>query len=388
MTGAAGSGGNGTWDTTSVNWTPSVHGGTYADNLFKQVFDDTGTNTNITINSVNGSVSPLGVLFTNSVVSYAISGEPISGSAAVVINGSNSPAAGTVSLNSANSYSNGTTLLAGTLRIGSSAALGTGTFAIAGGSFDNTTGTANALANNNNQIWAGDFTFLGSNVDNSHDLNLGFGTVTLTATPTVTVAGSASTLTVGGPIGDAGAGFGFTKAGPGTLDLTAANTYSGTTTVSAGNLNVTGVATLGGGTAPLLVSGGTLDLGGTTQNVGAVTITAGTAQNGTLTAPSFLINNPLDLTVSANLAGTGTLTKQGAGTATLSGTNTYTGSTSILGGTLRIASDGNLGTPPATVQAAGITLDNGGTLLVTVGTPANCRRHGDDQCQSWDYTWA
>ena len=364
-TGAAGSGGNGTWDTTSVNWTPSVHGGVYGDNLFKQVFDDTGTNTNITINSVNGSVSPLGVLFSNNTVPYTISGQPIAGSTAIVIQGP-----GTVSLNSQNTYTNGTTLLGGTLNIGDSGALGSGTFAISGGVFDNTTGTANTLGSNINEIWAGSFTFLGSNVDNTHDLNLGTGAVTLTATPTVTVAGSASTLTVGGSIGDAGAGFGFTKAGAGTLVLTAANTYSGTTTLAAGNLNVIGNGTLGGGTAPLIVSGVTLDLGGTIQNVGPVTITAGTTQNGTLTAPSFVINDPLDVSIPAILAGPGGLAKSGAGTAVLGGVNTFAGNTSITGGTLSISVGTNLGTAPATVVPNSITLD-GGTLLVTAGMAAN-----------------
>ena len=241
--------------------------------------------------------------------------------------------------------------------------IGSGTLAIAGGTIDNTTGNPATLGFNNAQVWAGNFIFAGTN-----DLNLGTGAVTLTSTPTVTVA--AGTLTVGGAIGDAGAGFGVTKAGPGTLVFGGANTYSGTTTLSGGNLNLTFSGTLGGGSAPLVVLGGTLDLGGSTQNVGPVTITAGTVQNGTLTAPSFVINNPLDLTVSATLAGTGGLTKTAAGTATLTAVNSYTGNTTISGGTLSISNGNNLGVAPATATPNSITID-GGTLLMTVGMAAN-----------------
>ena len=238
-TGAAGSGGNGTWDTTSVNWTPTVNGGIYADNQFKQVFDDTGTNTNITIDSTNGSVSPLALVFSNNTVPYTLSGQQITGNASVLIQGP-----GTVTLSSSNSYGGGTTLMGGLLNIGDPQAIGSGQFTIAGGKIDNTNGAAISLALSNPQIWAGSFTFVGSNVDNSHDLNLGTGSVTLTTTPTITVSGSASTLTVGGVIDDAGSGFGLTKDGPGTLALSGANTYSGPTTVLAGNLNVTPGGTL------------------------------------------------------------------------------------------------------------------------------------------------
>ena len=47
-------------------------------------------------------------------------------------------------------------------------------------------------------------------------------------------------LIISGVISDGGAGYGFTKAGPGVLDLTGANTYTGTNIVSAGTLLVDG----------------------------------------------------------------------------------------------------------------------------------------------------
>ncbi len=368
-TGAAGSGGNGTWDTTSANWTPTVNGGIYADNQFKQVFDDTGTNTNITIDSTNGSVSPLALVFSNNTVPYTLSGQQITGNASVLIQGP-----GTVTLSSSNSYGGGTTLMGGLLNIGDPQAIGSGQFTIAGGKIDNTNGAAISMGLNNPQIWAGSFTFVGSNVDNSHDLNLGTGSVTLTTTPTITVSGSASTLTVGGVIDDAGCGFGLTKDGPGTLALSGANTYSGPTTVLAGNLNVTPGGTLGGGSAPLTVStSGIVDLGNNILNVGAVIVTAGTIQNGTLSAPSFAINNSGTVTISASLAGSGGLSKTLAGTTILSGANAYTGATTISDGTLRISADNNLGAAPGVATPGSLTI-NGATLAATASFSLNSNR--------------
>ena len=64
-------------------------------------------------------------------------------------------------------------------------------------------------------------------------------------------------------------------------------------------------------------------------------------------------------TIAAALTGTTRLVKTDLGTLILSGANSYTGGTAINGGTLRIASDANLG-------AAGSGLDfNGGTLNTT-----------------------
>ncbi|AWB06612.1 hypothetical protein A6A40_16175 (plasmid) [Azospirillum humicireducens] len=65
-------------------------------------------------------------------------------------------------------------------------------------------------------------------------------------------------------------------------------------------------------------------------------------------------------TLAATLTGAGTLDKQGAGTLTLSGSNSY-GATNVSAGTLAVASDGNLG-------AGGVTLAAGSTLQVTGAT--------------------
>ncbi|PHQ32232.1 YDG domain-containing protein [Rhodopirellula bahusiensis] len=74
------------------------------------------------------------------------------------------------------------------------------------------------------------------------------------------------------------------------------------------------------------------------------------------------------------------LNKDGDGTLVLSATNTYTGTTSISGGKLSIASDANLGAAPSSPTESQLTLD-GGTLLVTGNTTLNSNRGielGDD----------
>ena len=167
----------------------------------------------------------------------------------------------------------------------------------------------------------------------------------------------------------------LTKTGTGTLTLSAANTFTGANSIAAGTLALSGSGTLGDGSAALDLSGGRLDLGGTSQSAAAVTISAPAATGetisaGTLTGASYAVsNNAGNVAIVAALGGVGLLTKTGAGTLTLSGASTFSGGTTVSAGTLALSGGSNrLSTAGAITVAAGATLDLGGNSQATSGT--------------------
>ena len=118
----------------------------------------------------------------------------------------------------------------------------------------------------------------------------------------------------------------FSQLGTGTTILTADNTYTGNTTISAGTLQ------LGNGAG-----------GGVTGSViGDIT------DNGVLA-----FNHANTLTLSDTISGTGQLQQLGTGTTILAGDNTYTGNTTISGGTLQLGNGGISGS-----LGAGAVIDN------------------------------
>ena len=187
------------------------------------------------------------------------------------------------------------------------------------------------------------------------------GSGTLTFNPDT---GDTQTLanTITDQAGSGGTGsWALTKNGAGTLTLSAANTYTGATNLSAGTLSLSGSGTLGNAAGALNLTGGTLDLGTTTQTrTGTITLNGATVSNGTLSSTGTFATQ--SGTISAVLAGTGALAKTGTGTVTLSGANTYSGTTTVSGGTLSV--NGSATSSAFTVQNGG-TLGGTGTLGAT-----------------------
>ncbi|MDP1587062.1 MAG: autotransporter-associated beta strand repeat-containing protein [Prosthecobacter sp.] len=199
--------------------------------------------------------------------------------------------------------------------------------------------------------------------------------VALGAAQTWNVSATGASLAVSGSISGADAAS-LTKTGAGTLTLSGANTYTGRTIINAGTIAINAENRLGSNPAAFAADQLTLN-GGTLQS--SATFAIDDVNRGiTLGAGggTFNTNASTTLTVSSVIAGSGNLTKSGGtGTLTFTKANTYTGSTTVLAGTLRIASGGSIGVASATAGSlqigdrttATLTVDAGGSLKVGSG---------------------
>ncbi|CAN5621201.1 hypothetical protein BH09VER1_BH09VER1_13680 [soil metagenome] len=136
--------------------------------------------------------------------------------------------------------------------------------------------------------------------------------------------------------------------GTGTTVLTGNNNYSGTTTLTKGVLQIDTNGRLGN--SALLINGGTMRYGAAFDTLRGFGIGTGGATLDTNGFNVFLTNSA---------TGAGALTKIGAGTLTLTGSNSYAGITTISSGTLQVgdgANDGTLG---------GGKVVNNGALVIT-----------------------
>lgn len=121
------------------------------------------------------------------------------------------------------------------------------------------------------------------------------------------------------------------------LILTGTNTYTGPTTLSAGTLSVSEAANLGAAESNLVFDGGTLKVSGTT-----LTNFSGIGHTVVLNAGKTVSFDVAD-TFTADLAltqGSGGLTKSSAGTLVLNQANSYTGTTTLSAGTLKLQNSG------------------------------------------------
>ena len=160
---------------------------------------------------------------------------------------------------------------------------------------------------------------------------------------------SGTNLTYGGIIDGTSSGD-LIKNGSGILTLSGINTYTASTTINAGTISIS--ADSGLGAAPGSATAGHLTLnGGTLESTADFTLNSNRgialgASNGIID-----VNSGTTLTYGGIMAGSGTLTKEDSGTLTLSGVNTYTGSTTINGGTISISADSGLGAAPGSATA-------------------------------------
>jgi len=257
---------------------------------------------------------------------------------------------GTLTLTGANTYTGGTVVSSGVLRVSSLAN---------GGTTSNIGASSNAAFNL--ILTGGTLQYMGAAVSTDRLFTVttsggtldasGSGAVNFTNTGamgfngesgsrTLTLTGTnTGNNTVAAAIGDNGGATSLIKSGAGTWVLTGTNTYSGTTLINGGVLQVGNGSTTG-------------TLGG-----GAVTNNA-----------SLVINRSDAITLANTISGSGKLTQAGAGTTTLSGSNSYTGVTTITSGVLNtttLANGGSVSSIGASSNAATNLVLNGGTLQYT-----------------------
>jgi autotransporter-associated beta strand protein len=273
--------------------------------------------------------------------------------------------AGAWKLSGNSSFTGTTSVSAGTLLVGHANALGStvGSTSVTGISQLILTGGsavgAEALTLNSSATvsWNGQ---TGAALRNYSGTNSWAGTIALGQNTSI-AANSGSALTVSGAISG---GFNLTKADSGTLTLSGANTYTGTTTIAAGILqaNRADVAAVSGA----LGNGGTISFTGGTLQYGANS--AGTNYSTRIinntTAAIKLDTNGQNVTFGNALSSTNTagLTKEGTGQLELkmSATTQYTGTTTIHGGTLKFAAAADLDG----ISSSNININNGASLVI------------------------
>jgi len=318
-----------------------------------------------TTGSVTGNIADNGTLVINHSNDLTFT-NVISGTGTLVKNGSN-----TLTLTTANTYGGGTLLNSGSLVLNSGGLAGSvtmapgtwitikggaytgfgnlngGILAINGATVNNTIGTAmllNATVNMTGGTWTGGecnfgnsslnvlassatSTFTG-NICIRPDYNFGLPNLTVN----VADGPAAIDFLYSGSI-DQAAGVGcITKTGAGTMVLTGGITYTGTTTINGGILQVGNGSTLG-----------------TLKNGSPIVDNATLAFN-----RSNAVVQGTD--ISTVITGSGSLIQAGSSMLTLNGTNTYSGGTVLSSGTLKLGNANALGTGGLTVNGGVMNL--------------------------------
>ena len=329
--------------------------------------------------------------------SLTINGNITQTTAGSAIRASGSTATSTLTLNGNNSFSGGINIhtfgAAGSqsnLTIGQSAAVGTGrvVFGMVNGSVNETDVlTANFSSN---QTVTNNLGFTGDNLTQIGMVaiinSIGAGTATFNGTMSASGTGGASAL--GGSNGNLTFKLGGTNTGANTFQtaivnlgtgnattvikqdsgnwvISGANTYTGSTTVSAGTLALGATGALGNGTSntsglTVSATGAALDLNGYTPTANvALTLngtgvsSGGALVNSSATAAAYAgtvalgsassIGGAGNITLSNTISGAYGLTKVGANTLILTGATNGSTATTISTGTLQIGSGGTSG---------------------------------------------
>jgi autotransporter-associated beta strand protein len=309
--------------------------------------------------------------------------EPISGTGDLVIDGPDK-----IILANTNNYSGTTTIESGELVIAgsisnSSNIINNSILTIASQndlSFSNEiSGTGNLVIDSNSTItFNTENTYEGSTTILSGTLKLADGGSILNSSQIInnselSIAYSADT-TFSQVISGSG---NLEISGIGTITLGAANTYTGTTTISSGELklndesimNLNGIINnstliieatndiiydkvISGSGNVMIIGPEKVVLDGTNSYTGTTTIASGTLEinnsssilssSEIINNSSFVINTPTELTIAQSISGSGSVEIIGTGKVIMEENNNYTGSTTISSGILELANNGSI----------------------------------------------
>ncbi len=395
--------GGGTWDAgTTANFASNLYSDALVTTTFDTaeatlgavVFGDTywnnGTAAAVTQTSVTiaaGGVSANTARFANSSLNYTLNSSDsigLTNSSRLMKGG-----AGTLTMSGTNTYSGGTGIGGGVLEFGNGSLGTTGGIVVNGGTLRWTTG-------------------------NTADIS---SRLVMESGGTSTLDTNGNSVTLASAIGNSTSS-GLVKTGSGTLTLSAASTYTGTTTVAAGTLATvslgTGALTVNSGAilswtsatsanlnpTSILLDGGTLSLDGTNTfhnfisrpielragtltsangaelmlNGGSSVVTVAGSGLSTISMSKLYAVNGASFNVGDTVSGSGTdllissavingqngqgIIKNGAGTMELSsGSNTYNGLTQINAGRVALSGAGSIAT------SSGVDLAASGTAF-------------------------
>jgi autotransporter-associated beta strand protein len=266
----------------------------------------------------------------------------VSGSGGMFVNNANA----TVLFDAANTYSGQLTINAGTVRLGGSGdTFGANTQAIR-------IGTGASLELNS----------VSTTVGSVGEEGTGDGGTISLGSAVLAIGGSATTFQ--NSISGTG---GITHSGSGTLNLYGSQSYTGTTSVSAGTIasgvamsstaySITGTGTFSTSANNVIADSATITLGGGTLSFGG-SDTFGAVTLSTSTSSSISVASAISATGTGIISGSGNVTKTGAGQLNFAGDNSYSGTTTVSAGSLEAQSVNALGT-----TANGTTVSSGAAL--------------------------
>lgn len=368
---------DGTWNTSTTNWSDGVSSVAYADGK-NVTLDDT-----LSVSPLNNYItlaatySPSNIVVNNSLYDYHLSGGGLAGNMTLTKQGT-----GTLSLSMSNSYTGDTTISGGILEVDDANALGStngGTVVSSGSS----------LALNNGITMAGEPLTLNGNgaggnsgalraIDPASPVTVS-GPITLGSNARISCYGGNVQLNITSPITDNGNNYTLllTTAG-GTGDIISLNSannvigklslYTYRTTYGLMTFGVDNVAPA----ASLTVGGGLFDLNGTSQTFAGLLAgsdaTFGVITNSSITPSTLTIDysGTANSAAQSAISGNVNLVKTGTGSQSFGGGvnlhQTYTGTTTINGGIFGLASDFSGVTNDFIVNSGGTLRGNNSTI--------------------------